>query len=64
MSDAERVALDAPERCPHCTSWTEVEPQIFMCRRDTVYAVDIERALGLVAAGPRPAKLGQNEVAS
>jgi hypothetical protein len=32
--------------------------------RQTVYAVDIERALGLVAAGPRPAKLGQNEVAS
>lgn len=24
---------DAPEPCPHCTSWREVEPQIFMCKR-------------------------------
>ena len=31
--------------------------------RQTVYAVDIERALGLVADGPRPTKLGQNEAA-
>ena len=31
--------------------------------RQTVYAVDIERALGLVEAGPAPAKLGQNEAA-
>jgi hypothetical protein len=29
----------------------------------TVYAIDIERALGLVDDGAGPAKLGQNEVA-
>lgn len=31
--------------------------------RQTIYVVDVERALGLTADGPPPIKLGQNEVA-